>query len=192
MECYRKGKIWNKAVDLARQVSPDKVVELEEEWGDSLVENKQLDAAISHYIEAGCTLKALDTAVAAKQWKKAVHIVRVIEDTDSVKKYYETIANHFVTVKDFQIAEKLFLSCAMYKEAVDMYNEAGQWEKAHSLASLYLDQNEVADMYIKKAAELEDKGKYRDAERLYVSVNSPDLAIAMYKKVEQYDSMVKK
>lgn len=116
MECYRKGtfcgsnlkfiysslcigKLWNKAVDLARNVSPDQVVSLEEEWGDNLVESKQMDAAISHYIEAGCTLKALDAAVAARQWKKAVHIVKVIDDPDTVKKYYELIANYFASVK---------------------------------------------------------------------------------------------
>lgn len=80
----------------------------------------------------------------------------------------------------------------MYKEAVDMYNEAGQWEKAHSLASKYLDQEEVSDMYIKHAEQLEESGKFRDAEKLYLSVNSPDLAIAMYKRIEQYDNMVNK
>ncbi|KAJ8965104.1 hypothetical protein NQ317_005365, partial [Molorchus minor] len=191
MECYRKGKVWNKAVDLARNVSPDQVVQLEEEWGDSLIENKQMDAAISHYIEAGCTLKALDAAVAARQWKKAVHIVKVIDDPDTVKKYYELIANYFSSIKDFSTAEKLFSACGMYKEAVDMYNEAGQWEKAHSIASKYLEPEEVSDMYIKHAEQLEESGMFRDAEKLYLSVNSPDLAIAMYKRVEQYDNMVR-
>lgn len=72
-----------------------------------------------------------------------------------------------------------------------MYNEAGQWEKAHGIASKFLEQNEVSDMYIKRAEELEETGKYRDAEKLYVSVNVPDLAIAMYKRVEQYDNMIR-
>lgn len=53
------------------------VVLLEEEWGDFLVANKQLDAAINHYIEAGKTIKALDAAVGARQWKKAVQIIQV-------------------------------------------------------------------------------------------------------------------
>lgn len=79
----------------------------------------------------------------------------------------------------------------MYKEAVEMYNEAGMWEKAHNIASKYLDSEEVSDMYVKRAEELEEAGKYREAEKLYLSVNAPDLAIAMYKKVEQYDNMVR-
>ena len=53
------------------------VVTLEDQWGDELLESKQADAAISHYIEAGKTLKALDAALAAKQWKKATQIVQV-------------------------------------------------------------------------------------------------------------------
>ena len=50
---------------------------MEDEWGNHLAENKQLDAAINHYIEAGRTIKALDTAITAKQWKKAVQIIQV-------------------------------------------------------------------------------------------------------------------
>ncbi|CAG9856074.1 unnamed protein product [Phyllotreta striolata] len=191
MECYRKGKVWNKALDLARTVSPDKVVRLEEEWGDSLVETKQMDAAISHYIEAGCTIKALNAAVAARQWKKAVHIIKVIDDADTVRKYYEIIAHHFSSVKEFTTAEKLYSACGMYKEAVDMYNEAGQWEKAHAIASKYLENEEVSDMYSKHAEELEEAGKYREAEKLYLQIDNPDAAIAMYKRVEQYDHMVR-
>lgn len=33
-----------------------------------------MDASISHYIEAGSTIKALEAAVGAKQWRKAVQV----------------------------------------------------------------------------------------------------------------------
>ena len=41
------------AVELARYAYPQEVVVLEEKWGDYLVAQKQLDAAINHFIEAG-------------------------------------------------------------------------------------------------------------------------------------------
>ena len=41
------------AVDLARHAFPQDVVKLEEDWGNYLVQQKQLDAAINHFIEAG-------------------------------------------------------------------------------------------------------------------------------------------
>lgn len=42
------------AVELARLAFPSEVVKLEEAWGDYLVQQKQMDAAINHFIEAGC------------------------------------------------------------------------------------------------------------------------------------------
>lgn len=41
------------AVELARGAFPAEVVKLEEAWGDYLVQQKQMDAAINHFIEAG-------------------------------------------------------------------------------------------------------------------------------------------
>lgn len=53
LDAYRKGKAYRRAVELARTSFPNEVVRLEEEWGDHLIAQKQLDAAINHYIEAG-------------------------------------------------------------------------------------------------------------------------------------------
>lgn len=41
------------AVELARLAFPGEVVKLENSWGDYLVQQKQMDAAINHFIEAG-------------------------------------------------------------------------------------------------------------------------------------------
>lgn len=40
-------------MELARLTFPAEVVKLEEAWGDYLVQQKQMDAAINHFIEAG-------------------------------------------------------------------------------------------------------------------------------------------
>ena len=45
-------------------------------------------------------------------------------------------------------------------------------------------------MYIGQAQELEEQGRFKDAEKLYISVNEPDLAISMYKKQRQYEAML--
>lgn len=74
IDYYRKGKVFARAIELARNVSPEEVTNLEEEWGDWLVSKRQTDASISHYIEAGATGKALEAAVNAKQWRKAVQV----------------------------------------------------------------------------------------------------------------------
>jgi intraflagellar transport protein 172 len=53
LECYKTGKSYRKAVELARHCAPQEVVKLEDEWGDYLTYQKLYDAAINHYIEAG-------------------------------------------------------------------------------------------------------------------------------------------
>ena len=63
--------------------------------------------------------------------------------------------------------------------------------QAHQLASKHLDSTEVSKMYIGQAQELEEQGRFKDAEKLYISVNEPDLAISMYKKQRQYEAMMR-
>lgn len=47
------GHVMFIAVELARYAFPENVTKLEEEWGEHLTQQKQLDAAINHFIEAG-------------------------------------------------------------------------------------------------------------------------------------------
>ena len=52
-------------------------------------------------------------------------------------------------------------------------------------------QAEVAMLYITQAHRLEQAGKFKEAERLYVMVHEPDLAINMHKKGRRYDDMIR-
>lgn len=51
------------------------MVDLEEEWGDWLMSQKQTDAAINHFIEAGQSLKAVEAAIRVRQFGKAAGII---------------------------------------------------------------------------------------------------------------------
>uniref|UniRef100_A0A672S1B2 Intraflagellar transport protein 172 homolog n=1 Tax=Sinocyclocheilus grahami TaxID=75366 RepID=A0A672S1B2_SINGR len=190
LECYRKGNAFKKAVDLARVAFPAEVVKLEEVWGDYLVQQKQMDAAINHYIEAGRSTKAIEAAIAARQWKKALHILEQQEDKTAAK-YYLKIAQHYASVQEFEVAERLFVKGDHTKDAIDMYTQAGRWEQAHKLAVKCMSQEDVSALYISRAQELEKEGKYKEAERLFTTVDEPDLAITMYKKNKMYDDMIR-
>uniref|UniRef100_A0A8C8VPH6 Intraflagellar transport 172 n=1 Tax=Pelusios castaneus TaxID=367368 RepID=A0A8C8VPH6_9SAUR len=102
LECYRKGCAFLKAVELARLTFPAEVVKLEEAWGDHLVQQKQLDAAINHYIEARCSIKAIEAAIGARQWKKAIYILD-LQDTRTAAKYYPKIAQHYAALQEYQV-----------------------------------------------------------------------------------------
>ncbi|XP_078506239.1 intraflagellar transport protein 172 homolog [Lissotriton helveticus] len=190
LECFCKGNAFRKAVELARIAFPSEVVKLEESWGDYLVQQKQLDAAINHYIEAGCSVKAIEAAIGARQWKKAIHILD-LQDGKSATKYYHKIAQHYASAQEYEVAEHLYIKADQTKDAIDMYTQAGLWEEAHKLATKCMKQEDVSVLYITQAQELEKKGKLKDAERLYITVDEPDLAITMYKKHKLYDDMIR-
>ncbi|KAF7654055.1 hypothetical protein LDENG_00075250, partial [Lucifuga dentata] len=190
LECYRKGSAFRKAVELARVAFPNEVVKLEEAWGDYLVHQKQMDAAINHFIEAGCSIKAIEAAIGARQWKKAVHILEVQEDS-SAEKYYVKIAQYYASMQEYEVAEQLFVKGNHIKDAIDMYTTAGRWEEAHKLAVTCMTEEEVTALYISRAQELERDGKFKESERLFATVKQPDLAITMYKKNRMFDDVIR-
>lgn len=190
LEAYCKGHAYFKAVELARKAFPAQVVRLEEDWGDFLVSQKQMDAASNHYIQAGAHMKAINAAIEAKQWSKAISILENV-DVTSAKPYFKRIAQHFVEVKKYEEAETYFIQAGQPQDAVNMYTAAGLWDKAHKIAVTYMSEAEVSALYINRAQLLESQGKFKEAERLYLTVKEPDLAINMYKKNRQYDQMIR-
>eukprot|EP01006_Ploeotia_vitrea_P029927 TRINITY_DN62385_c0_g2_i1.p1 TRINITY_DN62385_c0_g2~~TRINITY_DN62385_c0_g2_i1.p1 ORF type:complete len:917 (-),score=137.59 TRINITY_DN62385_c0_g2_i1:98-2488(-) len=72
-----------------------------------------------------------------------------------------------------------------------MYARNNQWDFAHKVAKQHLSEQEISALYINQAQQYELLGKYKEAERLYLKVQEPDLAIHMYKKARSYDNMVR-
>ena len=106
------------------------------------------------------------------------------EPSDSVN-YYKQIAHHYASIRDYQLAEEYYLKAEMTQEAVDMYIKADKWEEAHKIAIGCMPKEEIRQLYVTRAQELEGQGKMREAEKLYVIVEEPDLAISMYKRHKQ-------
>uniref|UniRef100_A0A8C9LSK7 Intraflagellar transport protein 172 homolog n=1 Tax=Piliocolobus tephrosceles TaxID=591936 RepID=A0A8C9LSK7_9PRIM len=199
LECYRKGNAFTKAVELARLAFPVEVVKLEEAWGDHLVQQKQLDAAINHYIEARYGSMGIR---ASKDTKGSLYLhssssfiphiyIFLNFDRNTASKYYPLVAQHYASLQEYEIAEELFTKGDRTKDAIDMYTQAGRWEQAHKLAMKCMRPEDVSVLYITQAQEMEKQGKYREAERLYVTVEEPDLAIIMYKKHKLYDDVIR-
>jgi intraflagellar transport protein 172 len=98
LDSYVRGHAFRKAVDLARRAFPSHVVHLEEEWGDWLVSQKQLDLAIQHYVEAGIFNKAIEAAINARQWNKAVQLV-AHQPPEIARPFYKQIGKHYAEVR---------------------------------------------------------------------------------------------
>lgn len=192
LDCYVKGHGYREAVKLARHSFPGKVVWLEESWANWLASQGQLDAAINHYIEAGVLHKAVEAAIKSKQWQKAVQLVEdTMTDDASAEPYYLRIAQHFASSMDFQEAERFYVKARKPNLAVAMYTSANRWNEAHSVAMTYMSENEVGELYVSQAKRMERAGKLGQAEKLYIKVRKPDLAIAMYKKARKLKDMIR-
>ncbi|CAD5234656.1 unnamed protein product [Bursaphelenchus xylophilus] len=190
LEDYEMAQAFNKAINIARTRFPDKVTELEEKWGDSLCNNGDYTSAISHYLESGANEKAADAAIKGKEWDKAIEVVEAL-DKENNKQYYEKLARHFEANGQFDKAERFYLDADMMREAVEMYNKAGRWSDAYKLALEMLGQEQTQELYFEKAQELEEQGQYNTAEELYVTVGEPNNAIAMYKRLNRLEDMMR-
>uniref|UniRef100_A0A915D9T4 IFT80/172/WDR35 TPR domain-containing protein n=1 Tax=Ditylenchus dipsaci TaxID=166011 RepID=A0A915D9T4_9BILA len=173
IECYRDGKAFSKAIHVARFSFPERVVQLEEEWGDSLRKEGNFDAAISHFLESGNSIKAVDCAIRGKEWTKASDILKVIEnDAGETTGFYEKIAQHYEAQGQYDMAEKLYIDANRPTDAVEMYNNAGKWIEGGSRIFR------------------EEANRLKDAEELYVQVGEPNRAIAMYKSADRLEEMM--
>jgi hypothetical protein len=141
LEGYRQGGAYARAVELARRAFPDEVIRLEEEWGDKLAEEKQLDAAINHYIEAGKTMKALAAAIGARQWKKAVQIVQVVDDDGSgeLPKHFFRLGQHYESIKEYAMAQRFYMQVrTRFSKALKKKGEKSpQYLSSYTLLALW-------------------------------------------------------
>lgn len=66
---------------------------------------------------------------------------------------------------------------------------AGDWEKAHGLLKNNPTLTDLSDELEAHGKRLEDSGRVKDAEKLYLALDKPDLAINMYKNFQRYDEV---
>ncbi|KAJ9515621.1 hypothetical protein QJQ45_021684, partial [Haematococcus lacustris] len=179
-----------KAIDLARRDFPAAVIEIEEEWGDWLMGQKSMDAAINHFIEAGRSLKAIEAAIQCRQFSKAAGIIEFLDHNQALP-YYKRIAGHYESTGNLEEAERYYIKAGLAIAAVDMYSRASRWEAAQRVARGYLTDAEMKAFYRKKAREFEASHKYKEAEKAYLQGDEVDVAINMYKKARMYEQMIR-
>lgn len=191
LDCYIRGKVYQSAVELSRKNYPDKVVLLEEEWGDYLVEQQAVDAAINHYIESGANEKAINAAIDSRQWRKAVQMINDAISRQDQPKYYIRIAEHYKETGEYNTATSFYIKAGRPEEAIEMYNSVKRWSEAEKIAETYFKADEYKKICIEQARKLENQKEYKEAEKLYIRINDPDSAIQMYKRCELYNDYIR-
>ena len=70
---------------------------------------KQLDLAIEHFVQANIPNKAIESALAARKWNRAVQLVSN-QPPEIARPYYREIAQHYADVRQLDLAEKYFIN----------------------------------------------------------------------------------
>ena len=195
IDAYKRGNVFSRAVDLAKRVFPNYVVGLEEAWGEYLVSQRQVDQAINHFMEAQKLSKAVNAAITSRQWNKAVQILETQglgdSNDETVKTYYKQIAHHYEEIHQMGDAEKFYIKGGAINDAVEMYSRAGMSDHMYRVAQRHLKKEQLTPLFVAQGAQLESKGDYAGAERIYIKINEPDKAIVMYKKARDFNSMIR-
>lgn len=182
-DSYKKGKLFRQAVELARTIDPAQVIILEEQWGEHLLSLGQAEAAINHFIEAGCVLKAVNCAIDSNQWKKVVGLLDSLSKPERLP-IYILLGNQYDKASDFENAEKYYILAEKPEIAVEMYSKNKRFDKAYLLASTFMPKAEVEKLYYEQALQFENCGDYKNAEKIYLTINDPDEAITMYRNLK--------
>ncbi len=72
---------------------------------------------------------------------------------------------------------------------VNFFNVSGDWSKAYSLCTQFDQSESGVNLLVAKGKTYEQMGKLHEAEKLYLTIQQPDLAISMYKENRQYDQV---
>ena len=189
LRLYRKGQIYNRAVELAREVKPQEVIQIERDWAEYLLSKKQADSAIAHCIEAGDSYRAIDAAVQACQWEKATEVFYSINaDVTKIHSSIQKLANHFLSIGENEQAAKLFSQIGNSEKAVEGLIQAGKYNEAFELVG----KNESAKAYFSERADKEvSLGNYEIGEKLFLASDSADKAITTYHRLGQTKDCVR-
>jgi intraflagellar transport protein 172 len=190
LESYQQARCYSKAVEIARKYIPNRVERLEEEWGDYLLSQKHIEAAIVHFIEANCKEKAIEASIQARKWEKAIELCNSVS-FDISRTFFVDIGNHFAAQRQFDTAEKYFLKAKEPVHAFNMFVTYNKWEKAELIIKKYMSDEDSSKIIAAQASKFEEEGKYKEAEWLYIMAGEHDIAISMFKSLKQYDNMLR-
>ncbi len=81
-----------------------------------------------------CSQKAIEAALQARQWNKAIQILDLQEPSESVN-YYKQIAQHYAGTHEYDLAKQFFIKADMAQEAVDMYIKVDRYSYSHTCST---------------------------------------------------------
>ncbi|KUF97591.1 L-amino-acid oxidase [Phytophthora nicotianae] len=183
---YLKGGLPAKAAQLLNQRNLGRDhKQLMETVADALYSAGLFEKAGDQFEKMEQESRALAAFIKANAFRKAVELSRK-HFPDKVLRLEEAW-----DAGNLEQAERCFIKADAARDAVEMYTRANKWDAAYQVALNHLDKYETERLYVEQAHRMERAGKFKEAEKLFLTVNEPDLAINMYKNHKNYEQMIR-
>lgn len=134
--------------------------------------------------------KAIEAAISANQWQKAISLLPSFSEKDS-SVYCLKIAEKLKQKKHFELSEKYFIKAGEPKRALEMYLFNGRLKQAHSFAKEHFQKEEIKNMFTEYAQSFQTNQDYEMAEKIFIEIQMPEQAIKMYKGIQKWNKMLK-
>ncbi|KAG6594097.1 intraflagellar transport protein 172, partial [Phytophthora cinnamomi] len=189
---YLKGGLPAKAAQLLNQRNLGRDhKQLLETVADALYSAGMFEKAGDQFEKMEQESRALAAFIKANAFRKAVESHESTFQTRTTSPFH-TIgdsARHYQDAGNLEQAERCFITDAA-RDAVEMYTRANKWDAAYQVALNHLDKYETERLYVEQAHRMEC-WQAEGGEKLFLTVNEPDLAINMYKNHKNYEQMIR-
>ncbi|KAG9392443.1 intraflagellar transport [Carpediemonas membranifera] len=194
---YKRGNVYPLAIKLARDgqgvVTRPEFNQLLSAYGRQLARQGQPAKAVTLFEEAGDTVGAVDSAIAANQISKAEDLLaRHAIDERSRSTFtaqYIALAEHYEGKKNLVMAEGAFVNAGQVRRAVLMHVGAGDVSSAISVANRMPEAERRA--VLREVAGARARARlFDDAKALYSAAGDVDAIIGMFKAAAMFDQCI--
>lgn len=207
LELYLRGCDFKAALELAKRVDSNRIVEIEnlfgqylmKEYSDSRLSRREALKAIDHFVAADELTGALEAAITLKEFHRAHELLQQINSGDlsestatKLKDCSMLVAEHFIAANETKDAVEVLLIGQHYKQVVDLYLKLGNFEEAFKVSSesIHKDRAEAEAEFNLIAENMIASGSLQEAEEIYLLLDKPDLAMEMYRRSKKYTKML--
>ena len=150
---------------------------------DYFVQQDNFDQAVELYVQSNCIKDAIKLLVAKNQINKSLKLAKKFMAQDEVVDLFTDLASHSSNHKE---AEKLYLAINDTDSAIEMYKSREKYDEMIRLVSQFHPEL-LADTHVHLARELENKGRYKEAEGHYIAIGDWKSVATMYRNVEKWE-----
>ncbi|KAL8429878.1 hypothetical protein Efla_004692 [Eimeria flavescens] len=191
MQLYLRCKEFKKAAEIAGVIAPEELPQLYEKMGRVRLQEGDTEAAIAHFLKAGCELQALDACMQAGLWRRAARLLQqqLQQQTDpEAAKQLLLVASKLEEQGDLSEAEDAYVNAV--ERAVNMRLERGQTQAAFQLARRAPGSEALRLFMQQRAQQMAAEGNLQDAEGALLSVGDVHGALQLLLSLRQFDRLL--